>query len=27
MATPLNPNDRVTLEELAMSNLWEVLFN
>jgi len=24
MATPLNPNDLVTLEELTISNMWEV---
>ncbi len=24
MATPLDPNDLVTLEELTLSNMWEV---
>ncbi len=24
MASPLDPNDLVTLEELTISNLWEV---
>ena len=27
MASPLDPKDLVTLEELTISNMWEVLFN
>jgi len=27
MASPLDPNALVTLEELTISNMWEVLFN
>jgi len=27
MAKPLNPNDLVTLKELTIANMWEVLFN